>query len=843
MRFRHSMHSNVYRSRILICIGATFLFVSQVLGQGTKKDYESANSFGAKFGNKVLNESLDFGWYRGGAALWFAESSPATPTPTRKYFSIDIQTKKKTPAFDHVRLASALSQFSGKAISPERLPFRTLSFSEDGKKLLLRLEKPIEVNLETYEITSAQNNPQNGLKAWSPNEVTRSGGGGEQTEIRFYNDSNEPLKILWLQDDGATREYKSLLPKQEWSTQTWETHFWLVTKTDGTRLAVYKPSRNGGTAYLDGKRVTGSGPRRPRQNPDIPWIIRPSADKIQVINKNQPDLNFEFPQPTLGSSFSNEVSISEDGSTALCFNRTKEQDHPLNIVQTTPPDQLQPKLTSRQYAKPGDELAKETPIMVDLKNRKFITFDQYQSQINNPFEISIKGWATNNKAWILYNERGHQNLRLLELNAETGTMRPVIDEHSNTFIDWNGKSDLRILTNKKEAIFQSERSGWSHYYLYDLETGTVKNSITKGNWVVRGIDKVDENARQLWFRASGITAGQDPYQVHFCRVNFDGTGLIQLTQGNGNHRVEFSPDEKTLVDTYSRPDMPPVHELRSATDGQLISELTKSDTTELLKSGFKMPRVFSVKGRDGITDIWGHVYFPSNYDPVKKYPVVEDIYAGPHSSHVPKNFHTNASGMQIAELGFIVVRIDGMGTSNRSKAFHDVCWKNIADAGFPDRILWMKEVAKQIPSMDLNRVGIYGTSAGGQNTLHALLLHGDFYKVGIADCGCYDNRMDKIWWNEQWMGWPIGPHYEAQSCRTLARNLSGKLLLLLGEMDTNVDPASTYQVIDALIKANKDFDFVTIPNVGHGAAGHPYGKRRLQDFLVRNLLGVEPRIK
>jgi dipeptidyl aminopeptidase/acylaminoacyl peptidase len=199
--------------------------------------------------------------------------------------------------------------------------------------------------------------------------------------------------------------------------------------------------------------------------------------------------------------------------------------------------------------------------------------------------------------------------------------------------------------------------------------------------------------------------------------------------------------------------------------------------------------------------------------------------------------------MQIAELGFIVVRIDGMGTSNRSKAFHDICWKNIADAGFPDRILWMKEVAKQIPSMDLNRVGIYGTSAGGQNTLHALLLHGDFYKVGIADCGCYDNRMDKIWWNEQWMGWPIGPHYEAQSCRTLAKNLSSKLLLLLGEMDTNVDPASTYQVIDALIKANKDFDFVTIPNVGHGAAGHPYGKRRLQDFLVRNLLGVEPRIK
>jgi len=285
-----------------------------------------------------------------------------------------------------------------------------------------------------------------------------------------------------------------------------------------------------------------------------------------------------------------------------------------------------------------------------------------------------------------------------------------------------------------------------------------------------------------------------------------------------------------------------VHEVRSAKTGKKIVDLEIADSSELITAGFQIPRVFSAKGRDGKTDIWGHVYLPTNFDPAKSYPVVEDIYAGPHSSHVPKNFHTNAGGMQMAELGFIVVRIDGMGTSNRSKAFHDICYQNIVDAGFPDRILWMKSVAREIPSMDLTRVGIYGTSAGGQNTLHALLTQGEFYKVGVADCGCYDNRMDKIWWNEQWMGL-VGPHYEAQSGRTLARNLRGKLLLLLGEADTNVDPASTYQVIDALIKADKDFDFVTIPNVGHGAVGHPYGKRKQRDFLVKNLLGVEPRWK
>jgi dipeptidyl aminopeptidase/acylaminoacyl peptidase len=243
------------------------------------------------------------------------------------------------------------------------------------------------------------------------------------------------------------------------------------------------------------------------------------------------------------------------------------------------------------------------------------------------------------------------------------------------------------------------------------------------------------------------------------------------------------------------------------------------------------------EGRDGETDIFGILHWPKAFDPEKKYPVLESIYAGPQDSFVPKSFAASRPQRRLADRGFVVAQIDGMGTSNRSKKFHDVCWKNLGDAGFPDRILWLRAAARKYPAMDLSRIGIYGTSAGGQSALRALLAHGDFYQAAVADSGCHDNRMDKIWWNEQWMGWPVGPHYAEQSNVTQAHRLQGKLLLMAGELDKNVDPASTMQVVNALIKANKDFELLVVPGAGHGILGSAYGQRRLVDFFSRNLLG------
>ena len=358
---------------------------------------------------------------------------------------------------------------------------------------------------------------------------------------------------------------------------------------------------------------------------------------------------------------------------------------------------------------------------------------------------------------------------------------------------------------------------------------------------MRGVDRVDVERRQIWFRASGLFADQDPYFVHFCRVNFDGTGFTKLTSGDGTYALQHSPDGRFAIGIYSRVDLPNVCELRRTSDGSVVCELERSDWSALLKTGWQVPERFVAKGRDGKTDIFGVIIRPTNFDPAKSYPVIEHIYAGPHSAFVPKAFFDNQQMQGIAELGFIVVQIDGMGTSNRSKAFHDVCWKNLGDSGFPDRILWMKAAGRKYPSMDLNRVGIFGGSAGGQSSTRAMLAFGDFYKVAVSDCGCHDNRMDKIWWNELWMSWPIGPHYEQQSNVTQAHRLTGKLLLVVGEMDRNVDPASTLQVVNALIKADKDFEMLLVPGGGHGIAESPYGQRRRKDFFVRHLLGVEPR--
>ena len=442
---------------------------------------------------------------------------------------------------------------------------------------------------------------------------------------------------------------------------------------------------------------------------------------------------------------------------------------------------------------------------------------------------------------FLYNQRGHQILRIIAVDGETGEARTIIDEQSPTFIDYAGKQFSYTTQDTDEIIWMSERDGWNHLYLVDARTGNVKNPITQGNWVVRGVDHVDEAQRQIWFRAGGIYPEHDPYYIHYCRVNFDGSGLTLLTDGNGTHSVRFSPDRRFLVDTYSRVDMAPLVELRRAENGALICELERGDMSALLATGWQLPERFVAKGRDLTTDIFGVIWRPTTFDPNKKYPVIEDIYAGPQDSFVPKQFSPYFATQALAELGFILVQIDGMGTSNRSKAFHDVCWKNLGDAGLPDRVAWIKAAAAQYPYLDISRVGIYGGSAGGQSALGAMLAHGDFYKVCVADCGCHDNRMDKIWWNELWMGWPVGPHYEEQSNVTNAHKLSGKLLLIVGELDRNVDPASTMQVVNALIKADKDFDMLVVPGGGHGIAESPYGARRRSDFFVRHLLGVEPR--
>ncbi len=506
------------------------------------------------------------------------------------------------------------------------------------------------------------------------------------------------------------------------------------------------------------------------------------------------------------------------------------------LVESSPKAGGRAVLKHRVYDQPGDKL--DTFDFWVLDPEKLTETKVDMEPVDTGDQPDIR-WKRDPKFFTYEKtDRGHGRFRIIEADTTTGTTRNLVDHVAKTFIDITSDWDY-YCTQTDEILWRSEKDGWGHLYLVDGKTGVIENQITKGNWVVRGVDKVDEKARQVWFHASGRNPGQDPYLLQYYRINFDGSGLTQLTEGNGNHSLAISPTGKFAIDTYSRVDEEPTFELRRTSDGRLVSRFDRADISLLKSSSWKFPQVFVAKARDAKTDIWGVVYRPSNFDPAKKYPVIENIYAGPQDSFVPKTFAPTNRMQQLAELGFIVVQIDGMGTRNRSKAFHDVCWKNLADAGFPDRILWMKALAAKDPSLDLNRVGIYGTSAGGQNSTGALLFHPEFYKVAVSCAGCHDNRMDKVWWNEQWMSYPMGPWYAEQSNITNAGKLKGKLLLMVGELDTNVPPETTLRLVDALIKSNKEFQMLVLPGFDHTDGG-PYGERKRRDFFVHNLLGVEP---
>ena len=540
-----------------------------------------------------------------------------------------------------------------------------------------------------------------------------------------------------------------------------------------------------------------------------------------------------------GEYYSSDIQWAPDSKELVTNKVRPNQKHLIYLIESSPLDQLQPKLSTRDYLKPGDALPTRKPQLFLVDSRKQIALEP--SLFNQQYSLSNLKWRQDSRTFTFeYNERGHQVYRVLEADGQTGAVKPLIEEKSKTFIDYSGKKFRFDTQDGKEIIWASERDGWNHLYLIDGKTGKVKNQITKGEWVVRNVVKVDEKKQSIIFAASGREKGQDPYLLHYYKVNFNGKGLTPLTTENANHVVTFSKDFGYFVDNYSRVDMAPVTVLRSADSGKVIMELEKTNIAALDASKLKMPEVFTSKGRDGKTDIWGIIVKPTNFDANKKYPVIEYIYAGPQSSFVPKSYGGGVRGLQeLAELGFIVVQIDGMGTSNRSKAFHDVCWKNIKDAGFPDRILWMQAAAQKNPAMDISKVGIYGTSAGGQNSAGAVIFHPEFYKVAVSSAGCHDNRMDKMWWNEQWMGYPIGPQYAESSNVTNAHKMGGKLMLIVGEMDDNVDPASTLQLVNALIKSDKDFDFLMVPGMGHSSGGD-FGERKRRDYFVRHLLGVQP---
>lgn len=576
----------------------------------------------------------------------------------------------------------------------------------------------------------------------------------------------------------------------------------------------------------------------PVTSPDGKWTAFIKNDNVyvrEVATGKEKQLSQDG---TLSNYYSSYIQWSPDSKSVVsCRIRPVEKRY-VYYVESSPADQAQPKLHKQEYAKPGDELRFKVPCIFEVESgRRLIPSTELFS---HQYELSGPMWNADSKAITFeYNERGHKVYRVLEMSAVDGSVRTLIEEKEEKYVNYP-RIYRNYLSDGKRIIWSSERDNYNHLYLYDRATGKPLNQITKGEWYVRGVQHVDEANEVIYFSANGMKKGEDPYLIHYYKINFDGSNLVELTPEEGMHQCWYSSDYKYLVDVYSKVDQAPIAVLRDAKNGKIRMQLDKADISALLTNGWKAPEVFSAKGRDGKTDMWGVIYRPSNFDPSKKYPVIEYIYSGPGDQYVPKTFSSYNWWMtSLAELGFIVVQVDGMTTSFRSKEFEEVCYKNLKDAGLPDHIAWIKAAAQKYPYMDIDRVGIFGCSAGGQESTGAVLFHPEFYKAAYSACGCHDNRMDKIWWNELWMGYPVDESYSACSNVDNAHLLSRPLMLVVGELDDNVDPASTMQVANALIKANKDFELVVIPGAHH-TMGEDFGEHKRYDFFVRHLMGVTP---
>jgi dipeptidyl aminopeptidase/acylaminoacyl peptidase len=549
---------------------------------------------------------------------------------------------------------------------------------------------------------------------------------------------------------------------------------------------------------------------------------------------------------------------SPDSKQIATFQQDQRQDGDMYLVTTKVGH---PELQSWKYPLPGDQhVTMIERVIIDVPARKVVRLktppDQHRSSLCDDVSCGDDGgwddvkWAPDGKTLAFVStSRDHKHETFRIADAKTGAVRTVFHEDVPTYYEsGNGAVNWRYLPGTNEAVWFSERNDWGNLYLYDLGNGQLKHAITTGDGNVTEVLKVDAKTRTVWFRGVGRTSGVNPYYQQLWKVSLDGGEAVLLTPEPADHEITLSDDGKYFVDSYSTSATPPVAVLRDANDGHIISTVAKADITRLLATGWQAPEPFTVKARDGKTELYGLMFKPTHFDPQKKYPIVDYIYPGPQTGSVSTFgfMPSHYDNQSLAELGFVVVAIDGMGTPWRSKSFHDAWYGNMGDNTLPDQVTAIKQLGQRYPWIDLDRVGIWGHSGGGDATADAMFRYPDFFKVGWSESGNHDNRDYEDDWAEKWQGLLTtnkdgSTNYDSQANQLIAKNLKGKLMLVHGTIDDNVPPYNTLLVVDALIKANKDFDMLLLPNQHHGyAADTPYITRRRWDYFVHNLAGDTP---
>jgi dipeptidyl aminopeptidase/acylaminoacyl peptidase len=748
-------------------------------GQGGPVDYQRAERFlGGAIRELAYDGVVTPRWIGDSGRFWYVKDGPGG----REFVIANPANDTKTPAFDHDRLAAAASRAGGRIYSARNLPFDRLRFSDDSQRLYADGGGlTVNCDLTAYTCTRTAVDFTDEAQGIGPNRAFVEGDPPPRADVPSPDNTHTAFVLdhnLWIRNlkTGETIQL----------SRDGEKHYDYATPLPTPILMLQQ------------------GKEEVVQTPAVFWS--PDSTRIATYVMDQRN----FPR--------------------------------LTMTLSAPKDQFRPKYFSYAYPLPVDfDLPTSKLVVFDVPKRKQ-TFVAARPLTQLYYGGPRVDWAADSRSFMYREiERGYRHVRLRSVDAVTGAGRDIIDEVGAPLVS-TSVLITQPFNGGREVIWSAERDGWNHFYLYDAEKGVLKNQITRGEWVIRSIDRIDEANRVLYFSGAGREAGRDPYLRHSYRVNLDGTGLTLLTPEDADHAVTFSPDGKHFVDSYSRPDLPTVSVVRSTADGRVVQALERADVSKLLALGWTMPEPFKAKAADGKTDLYGLIWRPTNFDPKKKYPIVENIYTGPQGAFVPKTFTAFRHQQQaIAELGFITVFVDGRGTALRSRAFRDFSHKNLGQgSGGDDHIAVFKQMAAKYPYMDLTRVGVWGHSAGGYDSTHAILAHPEFYKVAVSSAGCHDNRMDKATWNEQWMGWPVDKHYEEQSNYTLARNLRGKLFISHGDVDENVPLPATLKLVDALISADKDFDFLIMTGRTHGYGNDPYYVRRRMDYFVRHLHGVEP---
>jgi dipeptidyl-peptidase-4 len=704
-----------------------------------------------------------------------------------EFILVTPATRARRPAFDHVKLAAALSSATGSTCSAHTLPFRsielsadqgTVSFDANGRRWACDVRGVKCVDLGQAGVRDEGRGGRGrggrgsvgGGRATTP-PVVPSPDGRQAAFIRDWN--------LWVRDTATGRERQLT--------------------TDGVRYFGYATDNAG-------------------------WS---SSDRAIVL-------------------------WSPDSKKIATYQQDEREVGEMYLVNTPVDPVTHPTLRVSKFPLPGDTvMAMLHRVVIDVDTGRVVRFqmppDYHRATLGDDVSLRDWQWKPDGSALaFISTSRDHKEAVLRVADADTGAVRTVMNEKVDT--QYESRIGCQVLWDTNEFIWYSERDNWGHLYLYDFASGALKGRITSGDGPVMRILRLDEKARTVWFQAQGREKDEDPYFRHAYRVGLDGQGLAALTPVVGDHSVQISPSGRYVVDTWSQPDVEPSVALRDR-DGGFVMMLERADISRLRATGWQPPIPIKMKARDGKTDIYGLMFRPSGFDPSRKYPVVNNVYPGPQTGSTGSRSFAPARGdrQALAELGFIVVTIDGMGTPGRSKSFQDAYYGAMGrDNTIPDQIAGMKELAQRYPWFDIDRAGIWGHSGGGFATTTAMFRFPDFFKAGIAESGNHDQRLNEDDWGERYQGLVVptpdgSDNYAVEANEDFAKNLKGHLMLAHGTMDTNVPPYQTLLVADALIKANKDFDLVMLPNQNHGyGSASAYMMRRRWDFFVKWLMGVEP---